>query len=285
MSSDFITKTHGKWILAGEHAVLRGYGALVFPVYDKTLALEYQATNTTTKKFIVQTDIATIKNIEITEIITNLVKKASLITSSLYANFSGTLKITSNIPAKTGMGASAALCVAIARWFASQELIKTNEIYTLAKELENTFHGQSSGLDIAGVESSIPIYFKNGTYTPIQKAWEPNWQLSSCADTSTTINCVNKVKKILEDDSSLAMMIDKQMGESVEIAKDALENLNASSKNNLAKAMKIAHECFNQWGLITPNLKTHMQQLLDKGALAVKPTGSGGGGIVVSLWG
>lgn len=34
MFCDFETTTHGKWILAGEHAVLRGFSALVFPVYE-----------------------------------------------------------------------------------------------------------------------------------------------------------------------------------------------------------------------------------------------------------
>ena len=39
MSSDFQTTTYGKWILAGEHAVIRGHGALVFPVHNKKLTL------------------------------------------------------------------------------------------------------------------------------------------------------------------------------------------------------------------------------------------------------
>src|SRR5215204_5616484 len=41
MSYDFQTTTYGKWILAGEHAVLRGHGALVFPIKTKQLLLRY----------------------------------------------------------------------------------------------------------------------------------------------------------------------------------------------------------------------------------------------------
>ena len=43
MFYDFETTTFGKWILAGEHAVVRGHEALVFPIKEKQLTLRYQA--------------------------------------------------------------------------------------------------------------------------------------------------------------------------------------------------------------------------------------------------
>ena len=46
------TTTHGKWILAGEHAVIRGHGALVFPLPDKTLTLSYTPADTATELLI-----------------------------------------------------------------------------------------------------------------------------------------------------------------------------------------------------------------------------------------
>ena len=39
----FNTRTYGKWILAGEHAVLRGCPALAFPLTSRSLHLEQEA--------------------------------------------------------------------------------------------------------------------------------------------------------------------------------------------------------------------------------------------------
>ena len=50
------------------------------------------------------------------------------------------------------------------------------------------------------------------------------------------------------------------------------------------KSIKKSNNCFEQWGLVTETVKNHQKTLLDAGALAVKLTGSGGGGYVLSLW-
>lgn len=41
MSYDFSTTVHGKWILAGEHAVIRGNPAIVIPLPSFELTLHY----------------------------------------------------------------------------------------------------------------------------------------------------------------------------------------------------------------------------------------------------
>jgi mevalonate kinase len=90
------------------------------------------------------------------------------------------------------------------------------------------------------------------------------------------------VKNLMADDPEKGKKIDLQMKESVDELKDLL--VNGGSLINWIKSIKKSNNCFEQWGLITDAVKKHQDLLLEQGALAVKLTGSGGGGYVLSLW-
>ena len=47
------------------------------------------------------------------------------------------------------MGGSAALCVGITRFFAHLDYLPQDAIYEFSRSLEDLFHGESSGVDIA----------------------------------------------------------------------------------------------------------------------------------------
>ena len=269
---DFETTTHGKWILAGEHAVLRGHPALVFPLHAKKLTLRYQQTNSD----------FTVNDASMQPLLWNVLKHGMQILGQSLDNIHGYFHLDSNIPVGAGMGASASLSVAISRWFAAQNLLTSSiTIQQFAKELEHLFHGQSSGLDIAGVAATSAIYFQEGVARPVKQAWQPRWFLSHCGEIGMTSPCIKTVQALWQENPEHAESIDQQMHLSVLKARSALEDTN---QPQLIQAINLAADCFLQWGLISTNLQQHMQMLSDAGALAVKPTGSGGGGYVVSLW-
>lgn len=279
MSYEFKTTTHGKWILAGEHAVIRGHGALVFPIKAKQLVLSYNQSSSE-----LSANYEGESGADTHLLFWSVLEQGMQILGRSLNSLCGHFNLYSNIPVGVGMGASAALCVAMARWFNAMNILANPDIHDFARQLENLFHGQSSGLDISGVAANDGIHFKQGTCSPINQTWQPKWYLSSCGQIGITSHCIHQVQTLWDENAVEAELIDKQMSDCTTQAKNALANPNATSQTALAKAMNAAAECFQKWGLVSERLQRHMQNLLDAGAIAVKPTGSGGGGYVVSLW-
>ncbi|MBA2655530.1 MAG: mevalonate kinase [Tatlockia sp.] len=279
MSFDFCTTTHGKWILAGEHSVLRGHGALVFPIKEKRLCLSY---NKVDRKLSAHYEGSSGSDMHL--LFWSVLEQGQQLLGKSLNDVHGFFHLHSDIPVGVGMGASAALCVATARWFAYQKLLDEDSIFSFAKSLEDLFHGKSSGLDIAGVSAETGLFFQQGDLKPLEQNWQPLWFLSSCDQIGITSHCINQVKNLWQADSVNASLIDEKMDASVSMAKEALKKNSPDSINDLKKAIQQAANCFNSWGLVSETLQQHMQILLNLGALAVKPTGSGGGGYVISLW-
>ena len=279
MSYEFHTTTYGKWILAGEHAVIRGHEALVFPINNKKLHLSYSQSSSE-----LSADYEGVCGADTHLLFWSVLEQGMQLLGRSLNSISGHFNLYSNIPVGVGMGASAALCVAMARWFAARDMLANETIQPFARQLENLFHGKSSGLDIAGVAASAGMYFKQGSCSPIKQDWQPQWFLSSCGQIGITSHCIQQIQTLWQENPVHAAQIDKQMAECVSLARTALDKRTPNSQALLANAINGASDCFQQWGLISENLQQHIQQLRDAGAIAVKPTGSGGGGYVISLW-
>ncbi|WP_338515958.1 mevalonate kinase [Candidatus Legionella polyplacis] len=273
---------HGKWILTGEHSVLRGYGAIVYPIKNKILHLKYKNTNSNVLHISynnnnIKTNISTIFQKTLKYGLKLIEKKLS--------NFYGCINIYNNIPIGMGMGSSAAISFVIAKLLIKIYDLQSELIYPFAKKIEMRFHKKSSGIDIIGVSSKIGTYFENGKNKIINQTWKPKWFLSSCGKTSKTSFCINKVNNLWKKNKKKAKRIDIKMKNSVTKAIFSLEK--KDPKNSiyyLAQSIQQAHNCFKEWGLINTHLKKHINLLLNLGAITAKPTGSGLGGYVISLW-
>jgi mevalonate kinase len=271
-SSARVVEVPAKWILLGEHSVIRGGTAVAFQhphfkmklTYDGEASSDFrilggeQGANQAIQKILVELGVAP----------------------------RGTLHLESTIPMSSGLGSSAALCVGLTRIFAEELGLAGENEFEVARRCENVFHGKSSGLDIAAVSATGPICFRSGEFREIQ----PSSTLGSLKglqfrfhDTglrSSTRTAVQKVQDLGRQD------LDQEMSELAQRAASLLESSDSvtQQQNSLGPLMNRSFEIFREWGLVFPAFEQQRDELIQSGALGVRLTGSGLGGFLVSLW-
>lgn len=280
MFCDFAITLTSKFIVAGEHAVLRGNDALALPLQSRTLQFNYQ---TNAKPY--QVTFNGEKNIKLQQSFDELISMALQAAHQPQLKISGNFAISSNIPVGSGLGSSAAISLALGSWFLQQQLISQSQLFDFARRLENLFHGESTGLDIAVAMHNKPILFNiHKPIVAITPQWQPNWYLSYSGEAANTAMCIHQVKNLWQHHAQQAKLIDEKMQAAVQQAKSALEKSATPGQVELINAIKQAQSCFEDWQLQTELCKNHIESLYQAGAQAVKLTGSGLGGYVLSLW-
>lgn len=273
-------KAHAKCILAGEHAVVRGYSAVVLPLHDLQVTMKYLATDTA-----LNADYVGAYGESMLLMFWGTLKKAFELIDHDIEKKTGQLIIENNIPMCSGLGFSAALCIVIGRWFIDQGWLTEDKLFHFARELEDKFHQESSGVDIAGSIADEAVYYhRNSTPEYFNLSWRPKLFISYTDHISVTAEAVKTVKHLFETEPLIARRIDIDMAESALIAKEALCLQEDKGLSMLIDAMHKANDCFHRWQLVSEQLQNHIEMLSRYGALAVKPTGAGIGGHVLSLW-
>jgi mevalonate kinase len=277
--NDSVIKVHAKWILSGEHSVLRGSPALVFPLKSKSLNVTIEDST----ELNVQFKGSLGSDLEL--LFWGVLEKAMHRVGKNNSDLRKKIVFESEIPIGAGLGASASLCVAVGKILNKQGWIKDIDLYETCRDLENLFHGESSGVDIAVALSGEGLKFvRNGERSPIKMNWRPRLYVSYSGKRGVTMECIRKVKSLMAADPALGKKLDQQMTQSVELCERALALDEAEGLKVLKQGMDLALDSFEQWGLTRGSVQDHLQMLRTAGAYAVKPTGSGDGGYILSLW-
>lgn len=279
--AEFKTRTFGKWIFSGEHSVLRGGPALVFPLFKKKLELEYTKTSSPLAIKATGENAA-----DIEELFPGVLKKALELLDRKHDQLLGHIVFKNELPLGSGMGASSSLCVAFSRWFYYLGFVNDDDIYEFARQLEDIFHGESSGVDIAVVLHEKPLIFKRPNSIEILNVKNQfKLYLSHTGQKGITKDCVNKVNSFIKTDPLDGKRVDDKM---IQATLNAIKlfsgNELSKSQKELISILDQGYECFQEWGLTEGTVDKHISFLKSQGALAAKPTGSGGGGYVLSLW-
>jgi mevalonate kinase len=282
----FKTRVPGKWVLAGEHSVLRGATAVALPHPELGLTLSFEPQ---LSGLVIQPSDA---DLVIRELLQS-VADAWAENSRVFQWPNGTLKIESDIPIGAELGSSAALCVGLTQWMAGPLALTAAEWIEFATSLEHRFHGRSSGMDVAVISVAEPISFVMGADTKTLGVKRlPKFTFHDTGLRSRTSECVLRVEKFRENVPTVAVKVDESMSTASRMAMEGLVRFDVADEpaqrtaalKLIQQSMQIARECFYCWELVPGQVKRLEEKLIKDGALAVKLTGAGGGGVLVALW-
>lgn len=209
-----------------------------------------------------------------------------------YLNITDGIRIalSGNLPiATSGLGTSAAQCVAIARALSNMFSLKLTDeqINRTAYEGEKEIHGNPSGIDNTAATYGGMFWFEKNTSRKhnqkIQKislSHPVEIVLVDSGKTTRTKEVITEVKTFIEKSPKCAKTIFENYKTLVH---KACETIKRSDLRTLGDLMNKNHELLQQLTVSCPELDRLVSLARDAGAIGAKLTGTGRGGLVLAL--
>ncbi len=271
-------KGFGKIILLGEHAVVYGFPAIAMGL-ESGIEAKIESCGS---PFVVKIDEwnLTIDHKQDTP------HGRALSLMLDYFNISHpegiSIKIKPNIPPRAGLGASAAMAVAVAKALAyySGRILSDKELFEAAQISEKIFHLNPSGLDVSAAIFGGLFWFIKDVGVSIINAPSPKILIVYSGEPKDTGAAVARFAASLSKSSASASNRLDQIGTIVTQGKQALE---AQDYTSLGSLMTRNHELLCSFDVSSPALNRIVELAIKEGALGAKMTGGGCGGCAVVL--
>ncbi|AFT84002.1 mevalonate kinase, putative [Borreliella garinii NMJW1] len=191
--------------------------------------------------------------------------------------------VISEIPIGVGLGSSASLSLCFAEYITSHFEYRDCNKILLANQIENIFHGKSSGMDIKLIDLGGTFYLEKKEDVFNSKKLKDSgfyFLIGAIKRDFTTKEIVVNLKKQLLSNADLFVFIEK-LGLAVSNAYTAFHNKDVYS---LANEMNVAHYFLKSLGLSNDTLDWLISSGIELGALSGKLSGSGKGGAFIFLF-
>lgn len=195
------------------------------------------------------------------------------------------LECRGSLPGWSGLGSSAAFCVATTRACAEANGISLTDerINEISYEAEKVFANNPSGIDNTVAAFGRVVWFVRGS-TPPWTFLDPRCPLwlvvVNSGRPSRTRDQVQKVARFRE---SHAQRFDALCREATDLAGLVREALASPEPTELGPLLDRNHEMLREIGASDPDLDRLVSLCRAKGSAGAKLTGAGGGGCVIAL--
>jgi mevalonate kinase len=276
---------YGKVILFGEHFVVHGVPGIVSAIDSSTDAI----VSKTNDGLIVRDDRKTAKGyseekrVQQIESIERMLK-----TMDLDVKTPLDIWIGGSLPGFSGLGASAASSVAIARAINEEfNLNLSNEkINQVAYEAEIAYAGNPSGIDNTAATYGGLMWFKKNSDGEQDLVERLNIQAPVeivIGSTGKVANTKAMVEGVAERKKANPAIYDPLFVRSGEIAVAGRKALEAGNLKKVGELMNDNHKILQEIGVSSVELDHLVDVARKQGAIGAKLTGGGGGGCMVAL--
>lgn len=284
IESEDMGSGHGKIILLGEHAVVYGRHAIAAPI---PLAIQARIEDTEEGVDLIIPRWRVEQRLHNrSEQRQSFEKPMALILEKLgLGDRAMRIEVFPNVPRAMGLGASAALAVAVIRALDRHyQLGLTDEqVNDLAFECEKVAHGTPSGIDNTLATFGSFLLFRSGD-APVRKAIhmpEPIPVVIGMSGVeSLTAKTVARVRGAWERNRDL---YEKIFDEIDSLVLQGLEALEQGKLETLGEMMNVCQGLLNAMQVSSWELEEMIQVARNNGAYGAKLTGGGGGGSIIAL--